>query len=255
MSAEEQQQQQEEEYYHEEEEEEEGFAEGAEGEGEVAGEEDPERLAAELQRQQEKIRQEEEKLKQMMKDVEASSAAAAEGGGEGGEELEGQGQGAVDENSIYVGQVDYEVTPEELQAHFQGCGTINRVTILCDKFTGRPKGWVGTSNPTGGEGRGEAVATVHASIHFFHSFHSFIHSSISSIHFIHSSVFLFFLNLQPPRLGHRFAYVEFLEKTSVDNALKLDNSLLKGRPIKVSRARSPSPPLVAAVVVCYDFVT
>lgn len=39
----------------------------------------------------------------------------------------------------FVGQVDYEVTPEELQAHFASCGTINRVTILCDKF-GQPKG-------------------------------------------------------------------------------------------------------------------
>ena len=73
-----------------------------------------------------------------------------------------------------MGQVDYEVTPEELQAHFQGCGTINRVTILCDKFTGRPKG---------------------------------------------------------------FAYVEFLETASVENAVKLDNSLLKGRAIKVTHKR------------------
>lgn len=37
-------------------------------------------------------------------------------------------------------QVDYGATPEEIQAHFQSCGTINRVTILCDKFTGHPKG-------------------------------------------------------------------------------------------------------------------
>lgn len=38
-------------------------------------------------------------------------------------------------------QVDYASTPEEIQAHFASCGTINRVTILCDKFTG-PKGYV-----------------------------------------------------------------------------------------------------------------
>lgn len=47
----------------------------------------------------------------------------------------------MDENSIYVGQVDYASTPEELQALFQSCGTINRVTILCDKFSGQPKGY------------------------------------------------------------------------------------------------------------------
>lgn len=38
-------------------------------------------------------------------------------------------------------QVDYGATPEEIQGHFQACGTINRVTILCDKFTGHPKGY------------------------------------------------------------------------------------------------------------------
>ena len=37
-------------------------------------------------------------------------------------------------------QVDYGATAEELQAHFQGCGTIERVTIMTDKFTGHPKG-------------------------------------------------------------------------------------------------------------------
>merc|ERR1711981_729301 len=43
--------------------------------------------------------------------------------------------------SIYVGQVDYSTTPEELLTHFDPCGTVERVTIVCDKFTGRPKGF------------------------------------------------------------------------------------------------------------------
>ncbi|CAN6622022.1 hypothetical protein TRVA0_008S03114 [Trichomonascus vanleenenianus] len=46
----------------------------------------------------------------------------------------------VDARSVYVGNVDYSTTPEELQQHFQSCGTINRVTILCDKYTGHPRG-------------------------------------------------------------------------------------------------------------------
>jgi len=37
-------------------------------------------------------------------------------------------------------QVDYGSTAEELEAHFHGCGAVSRVTILCDKFTGHPKG-------------------------------------------------------------------------------------------------------------------
>lgn len=47
----------------------------------------------------------------------------------------------ADARSIYVGNVDYAATPEELQTHFQACGTINRITILCDRWTGHPKGF------------------------------------------------------------------------------------------------------------------
>ena len=48
-------------------------------------------------------------------------------------------------HSVYVGQVDYSATPEELLSHFEACGTVDRVTIVCDKFTGRPKGTRGNS--------------------------------------------------------------------------------------------------------------
>jgi polyadenylate-binding protein 2 len=49
--------------------------------------------------------------------------------------------GSMDEHSIYIGQVDYSATAEELRAHFAPCGTINRVTIGTDKFTGHAKGF------------------------------------------------------------------------------------------------------------------
>ena len=39
-------------------------------------------------------------------------------------------------------QVDYGATADELEIHFNGCGPVNRVTILCDRFSGHPKGWV-----------------------------------------------------------------------------------------------------------------
>ncbi len=38
-------------------------------------------------------------------------------------------------------QVDYGAVPTELENHFKSCGGINRVTILCDRFTGTPKGY------------------------------------------------------------------------------------------------------------------
>lgn len=48
----------------------------------------------------------------------------------------------VDSRSVFVGNVDYGASPEEIQNHFQSCGSINRVTILLDKHTGHPKGSV-----------------------------------------------------------------------------------------------------------------
>lgn len=78
----------------------------------------------------------------------------------------------IDARSIFVGNVDYGASPEEIQAHFQSCGSINRVTILLDKFTGHPKG---------------------------------------------------------------YAYVEFSEPNLVTQALVLNDSEFRGRPIKVWR--------------------
>ncbi|XP_050943696.1 polyadenylate-binding protein 2-like isoform X2 [Cucumis melo] len=46
----------------------------------------------------------------------------------------------VDSRSVFVGNVDYSCTPEEVQQHFQSCGTVNRITIRTDKF-GQPKGY------------------------------------------------------------------------------------------------------------------
>ena len=52
----------------------------------------------------------------------------------------GESKEDIDSRSIFVGNVDYSASPEEIQAHFQSCGSINRVTILLDKYTGQPKG-------------------------------------------------------------------------------------------------------------------
>lgn len=48
---------------------------------------------------------------------------------------------AVDENSIHVGNLPERTTPDDLQAHFKTCGDVKRITIICDKWTGRPKGF------------------------------------------------------------------------------------------------------------------
>jgi len=46
----------------------------------------------------------------------------------------------ADSRSVYVGNVDYVATAEELETHFHGVGSVNRVTILCNR-DGSPKGF------------------------------------------------------------------------------------------------------------------
>ncbi|XP_041917259.1 embryonic polyadenylate-binding protein 2 [Alosa sapidissima] len=84
----------------------------------------------------------------------------------------------ADNRSVYVGNVDYSATAAELKVYFSGCGSVNRVTILCDRVTGHPKG---------------------------------------------------------------FAYIEFSERDSVGTAMTLDNTLFRGRVIKVSPKRTNIP--------------
>ncbi|KAK9666915.1 hypothetical protein RND81_14G220500 [Saponaria officinalis] len=83
----------------------------------------------------------------------------------------------VDSRSVFVGNVDYACTPEEVQQHFQSCGTVNRVTIRTNKF-GQPKG---------------------------------------------------------------YAYIEFLETDAVQEALRLNESVLHGRQLKVTAKRTNVP--------------
>lgn len=88
------------------------------------------------------MEEEAEKLKELQAETEktmgmqTSPNAAAKAAFPSPEEKE-----EADSRSVYVGNVDYSSTAKELEQHFRGCGTINRVTILCDKFTGNPKGF------------------------------------------------------------------------------------------------------------------
>jgi polyadenylate-binding protein 2 len=42
--------------------------------------------------------------------------------------------------SIYIKNLDYDTTPEEIEEHFKICGVVNKVSLVCDKYTGASKG-------------------------------------------------------------------------------------------------------------------
>ena len=46
-----------------------------------------------------------------------------------------------DERSIFVKNVHFSATAEDLKQHFSDCGEILRVTIPVDKMTNKPKGY------------------------------------------------------------------------------------------------------------------
>ncbi|KOS20386.1 Polyadenylate-binding protein 2 [Escovopsis weberi] len=143
----------------------EGIPEGErEPEHEMAANEEEEIQA--MKRRVAEMEEEAKKLREMQATLEQQSADLADD------------KESVDARSIFVGNVDYSASPEEVQAHFQSCGSINRVTILLDKFTGQPKG---------------------------------------------------------------YAYVEFTEPSLVAQALVLNESVFKGRNIKVTPKRTNIP--------------
>ncbi|ESO11203.1 hypothetical protein HELRODRAFT_183444 [Helobdella robusta] len=47
----------------------------------------------------------------------------------------------IDARSIWIDNVDYGTSVRELKEHFLNCGAIIRVTILLDKYSGKPKGF------------------------------------------------------------------------------------------------------------------
>ncbi|KAM0756304.1 RNA-binding domain-containing protein [Meredithblackwellia eburnea MCA 4105] len=79
-------------------------------------------------------------LRDMTAKAEAQHAAGSSSAGASAAAMTDDEKEEIDARSVYVGNVDYASTPEEIQQHFASCGTINRVTILFDKFTG-PKGY------------------------------------------------------------------------------------------------------------------
>jgi|TARA_Y200000002_G_C22326877_1_gene515038 polyadenylate-binding protein 2 len=92
-----------------------------------AAEDDEDANLEDLEAEMKKLEEEERKL--------AAQEAALD------QAIEKSSNVPVDDKSVYVGSVDYSTTPEQLKNHFKSCGSIERVTILVNKFTGRPKGF------------------------------------------------------------------------------------------------------------------
>ncbi|XP_024973876.1 polyadenylate-binding protein 2 [Cynara cardunculus var. scolymus] len=119
--------------------------------GEMEGDVDPHHADVEMTTADDDAVKELDEMKKRLKEMEEEAAALREMQAKVEKEMGAVQDPAsaaasqasreeVDTRSIFVGNVDYACTPEEVQQHFQSCGTVNRVTILTDKF-GQPKGF------------------------------------------------------------------------------------------------------------------
>ena len=54
---------------------------------------------------------------------------------------------------IYVGNLSYEVTEEELRQEFLAFGKVESANIITDKYSGRPKGFGFVEMPSVSEGQ------------------------------------------------------------------------------------------------------
>jgi len=59
---------------------------------------------------------------------------------------------------IYVGNLSYDVTEEELRQEFMAFGEVESVNIITDKYSGRPKGFAFVEMPTLSEGQAAITA-------------------------------------------------------------------------------------------------
>jgi len=54
---------------------------------------------------------------------------------------------------IYVGNLSYDVTEEELRQEFLAFGKVESASIIMDKYSGRPKGFAFVEMPSVSEGQ------------------------------------------------------------------------------------------------------
>ncbi|KAI6182542.1 Pabpn1-prov protein [Aphelenchoides bicaudatus] len=85
------------------------------------------------------IEEEARKIREMQTDF--NSTVSSIGGSPSVNTLSLEEKAAIDNRSVFVGNVDYSSKPDQLEEHFRGCGAIERVTILADRYTGHPKGF------------------------------------------------------------------------------------------------------------------
>ena len=59
---------------------------------------------------------------------------------------------------IYVGNLSYDVTEEELRQEFLAFGAVESLNIITDKYSGRPKGFGFVEMPSVSEGQAAIAA-------------------------------------------------------------------------------------------------
>ena len=66
--------------------------------------------------------------------------------------------------NIYVGNLDFSASEDQLQTLFAAYGAVNTVKTVTDRDTGQPRGFAFVEMANGGEAR-DAIRTLNSSVH------------------------------------------------------------------------------------------
>lgn len=124
----------------------------------------------------------------------------------------------------YLWQVDCGGTAEHLESYFNPCGEGHRVTVLCDKFSGHPKGSVPARQQGAGGGglrEGGSGGARRPGVLWSPGIPGWPSPALPAY--------------------PSYAYMEFAAKSSAQAAVELDESIFRGRVLKVCSLNHVNP--------------
>jgi RNA recognition motif-containing protein len=62
--------------------------------------------------------------------------------------------------NVYVGNLAYSVTEDDLKAKFEECGTVEKASVIIDRLTGRSRGFGFVEMPNDEEAK-KAIESMH----------------------------------------------------------------------------------------------
>ncbi|CAG8647056.1 12622_t:CDS:2, partial [Cetraspora pellucida] len=152
----------------------------------------------------------------------------------------------IDARSIYVGNLDRNITVQHLRDHFDECGTIKQITIIFRIFNQMGHAFIEFSDESEVNNalRKNRTAIGEYIIHVATKWNNTRTIYVSNLHDNVTedelrNIFQPYGNIHHIRIFNGYAFISFTTSASVDGALRENGTLLGGRNIKIDQNTSP----------------